>query len=178
TCDSSLAGYQTEAQDSGYSKAIGCFKSFIVEECPVVPSSLEVARFSYQYSFLMLSDIYPFSWKGRLWADFMDLVNEGFGYVYNEECQLSVVLFYPSSGFFLLGFSWEGVSRRQSQLVYFTPSGLLAARWGYLAPEYASSGKLSDDVFSFMVMLLDIVTGRKPIDPTTVHGWKFGRLGW
>ncbi|PRQ50916.1 putative protein kinase RLK-Pelle-PERK-1 family [Rosa chinensis] len=48
--------------------------------------------------------------------------------------------------------------------------------FGYLDPEYATSGKLSDksDVFSFGVVLLELITGRQPIDKThsfTTHSF-------
>ncbi|KAL4353963.1 hypothetical protein GQ457_06G001330 [Hibiscus cannabinus] len=44
--------------------------------------------------------------------------------------------------------------------------------FGYLAPEYASSGKLTDrsDVFSYGVVLLELITGRKSVDPTQPLG--------
>ncbi|KAI9396284.1 hypothetical protein POPTR_004G105200v4 [Populus trichocarpa] len=44
--------------------------------------------------------------------------------------------------------------------------------FGYMAPEYATSGKLTEksDVYSYGVVLLELITGRKPVDASQPLG--------
>lgn len=44
--------------------------------------------------------------------------------------------------------------------------------YGYCAPEYAMTGQLTlkSDIYSFGVVLLELITGRKAIDSTRAHG--------
>jgi serine/threonine protein kinase len=49
----------------------------------------------------------------------------------------------------------------------------------YLAPEYFSYGKVNEkiDVYAFGVVLLEIISGRRPITPGNAKG-KESLVGW
>ncbi|KAL8121132.1 hypothetical protein AgCh_018048 [Apium graveolens] len=57
-------------------------------------------------------------------------------------------------------------ARSASDIVLALSGGILCNAVTYIAPEYASSGKLTGkyDVFTFGVVLLELITGRKPVD--------------
>nr|WIL59877.1 nodulation protein [Melilotus officinalis] len=65
-----------------------------------------------------------------------------------------------------------GLARLTDDAYTHVSTRVMGTFGGYMAPEYATSGKLTDrsDVFSFGVVLLELVTGRKPVDPTQPVG--------
>ncbi|URE02358.1 STYKc [Musa troglodytarum] len=95
---------------------------------------------------------------------------KGIAYLH-EDCHPRIIHRDIKSANILLDFKFEamvadfGLAKLSSDN-YTHVSTRVMGTFGYLAPEYASSGKLTEksDVFSFAVMLLELITGRRPVD--------------
>ncbi|XP_022860279.1 proline-rich receptor-like protein kinase PERK1 [Olea europaea var. sylvestris] len=91
---------------------------------------------------------------------------KGLAYL-NEDCHPKIIHRYIKASNILLDFNFEakvtdfGLAKFSSDTNTHISTRVMGT-FGYLAPKYASSGKLTEksDVFSFGVMLLELITGR------------------
>lgn len=112
----------------------------------------------------------PMDWASRLKIAIGSA--KGLAYLH-EDCHPRIIHRDIKTSNILLDFNFEakvadfGLAKL-NQDNYTHVSTRVMGTFGYMAPEYVLSGKLTDksDVFSFGVVLLELITGRRPVNTT------------
>ncbi|XP_050376070.1 LRR receptor-like serine/threonine-protein kinase RGI3 [Argentina anserina] len=106
-------------------------------------------------------------------------VAEGLAYLHHN-CQPPILHRDVKAQNILLGDQYEavladfGLARlvEDDQNAPFSANPQFAGSYGYIAPEYACMLKITakSDVYSYGVVLLEIITGKRPVDPSFTDG--------